>query len=328
MFLRARLGLAVFACALLPQSVLADDRAESASRSQAQAAFHDRLQLDQRLQDIGWRLVAGNAPFCANAIPAIGLQLHDMASYGRPAAVRELLGLEGDIAVLTAAKGSPSARAGLTLNQEITAISGVDPTSWMSKSRSDWQRSKRMHDWIDERLAQDGSVTFTLARNREVSVEAVPACATRFELGSDNKRAMAEGSRVIFGYEFPGFTYPEDEFAAAIAHELAHNVLGHREWLEENGRKRRNVRLTEREADRLIPWLLANAGYDPAAATRFMERWGPSHDGGIFRSRTHDGWDERAEFIAAEVTKIEAHLAAGQMADWKILFEREVEPLD
>ena len=77
----------------------------------------------------------------------------------------------------------------------------------------------------------------------------------------------------------------------------------------------------------MIPWLLANAGYDPAAATRFMERWGPSHDGGIFRSRTHDGWDERAEFIAAEVAKIEAHLAAGQLADWKTLFKREVEPL-
>lgn len=312
----------------MPNPGLADDSAETASRSQAQSAFRDRVQLDQRLQDIGWRLVTGNARFCENSIPAIGLQLHDMASYGRPSAVRELLGLEGDVAVLTAAKGSPSAEAGLTLHQEIAAISGVDPTAWVAKSRSDWQRSKRMHDWIDERLAEDGSVTFTLAPGHQILIEAVPACATRFELGSDNKRAMAEGSRVIFGYRFPGFTYPEDEFAAAIAHELAHNVLQHRVWLDENGRKRRNVRLTEREADRLIPWLLANAGYDPAAATRFMQRWGPSHDGGIFRKRTHDGWDERVEFIAAEVAKIEALLAHGQSADWKTHFEREVEPLD
>lgn len=286
------------------------------------------MQLDQRLQDIGWRLVAGNAPFCENAIPSIGLQLHDMASYGRPAAVRELLGLEGDIAVLTAAKGSPAAAAGLALHQEVTAIGGVDPASWMSKSRSDWQRSKRMHDWIDERLKEDGAVTFTLAQERDVSVEAVSACATRFELGGDNKRAMAEGSRVIFGYRFPGFSYPADEFAAAIAHELAHNVLQHRAWLDQNGRKRRNVRLTEREADRLMPWLLVNAGYQPSASIRFMERWGPVHDGGIFRKRTHDGWDERVEFIAAEVAKVEALLMNGQAADWKNLFEREVEPLD
>ena len=116
-----------------------------------------------------------------------------------------------------------------------------------------------------------------------------------------------------------------DEVAAAIAHELAHNVLQHRAWLDANGRKRSNVRLIEREADRLMPWLLANAGYDPAAAARFMERWGPVHDGGIFRARTHDGWDERVEFIAAEVDKIRELSSNGTAADWSSRFEREIE---
>jgi predicted Zn-dependent protease len=136
-------------------------------------------------------------------------------------------------------------------------------------------------------------------------------------------KAMAEGTRVIFGRGFPGFSYPEPEFAAAVAHELAHNLLRHRALLDEKGRSLGNVRLSEREADRLMPWLLANAGFAPAAAVRFMERWGPRHGGGLFRARTHEGWDERADAIRAEVVKVEALMASEGRADWARHFERE-----
>ena len=323
--LRASLALALCVGALAQQPSLANERVLDVAERSAQSAFFQRLALDQRLQDIGWKLVSGNAAFCDNAGPAVGLQLHDMASYGKPDAVRELLGLSDDIAVLTAAEGSPAAEAGLTANQELVAIAGSDPREWSSKSRRDWERTKRMHDWIDQKLSEEGAISITLADRQNIVLEPRLACPTRFELGEDNKRAMAEGTRVIFGSKFPGFGYAEDEFAAAIAHELAHNVLQHRAWLDANGRKRSNVRLIEREADRLMPWLLANAGYDPAAAARFMERWGPVHDGGIFRARTHDGWDERVEFITAEVEKIRELSSNGTAADWSSRFEREIE---
>ena len=73
-----------------------------------------------------------------------------------------------------------------------------------------------------------------------------------------------------------------------------------------------------------MPWLLANAGYDPAAAVRFFRKWGPGNDGWIFRAPTHDGWDERADYAAAELPKIAALKAAGQPANWRAHFEREV----
>ena len=76
------------------------------------------------------------------------------------------------------------------------------------------------------------------------------------------------------------------------------------------------------EADRLTPWLMANGGYEPAAAVRFMRRWGPQHDGGLLRKRTHAGWDERAEAIAAELPLIARSMGDFAAANWPQRFRR------
>ena len=94
------------------------------------------------------------------------------------------------------------------------------------------------------------------------------------------------------------------------------------------GRQQKTVRLTEREADRLMPWLLVNAGFEPSAASAFMETWGPRHGGWIFRKRTHDGWDERRDFIEAEFPLIESLVAETGKADWAEHFRREDMPSD
>ncbi|MBT8427042.1 MAG: hypothetical protein KJO02_03330, partial [Erythrobacter sp.] len=91
---------------------------------------------------------------------------------------------------------------------------------------------------------------------------------------------------------------------------------------------RRLTRLSERDADRIMPWLLWNAGYDPRGAVRWMERWGPKHGGGLLRKRTHDGWDERVEFIEAEIATLNALIAEhgwepGE-ADWRTYFRQQL----
>ena len=300
--------------------------------SPADLAPHSALSLyqakDQRLQDIGWRLVAGNAAFCENARLSVGLQLLDAAGFGDPEAIQAALGIEGDFVVQTAAAGSPSALAGLITNQPIRNIDGTMPDMWPAQVKHDWERLKRAHDLIDASLDAEGEVEIGLSADEKVRLKGVQVCASRFELETGSKRAVAEGLRVVIGESFAGFVYAEDELAAAIAHELAHNLLAHRAWLEGEGRSQRNIRLTEREADRLMPWLLANAGYGAAAAVRFMEKWGPRHDGGIFRARTHDGWDERAELIAGELPQIAALMAESGSADWQVHFKRETAPVE
>lgn len=284
---------------------------------------------DQRLQDVGWQLARGNAAFCETVVPSIGLQLQDMASYGAPAIARAALGLNGDFAVQTAAKGSPAALAGGAFrpNREVRRFAGNDPNTWPAEAQGDWRRLVRVHQDIEQRLTGEGAVTIEFADGESVRLAPVPVCASRFELKGEGGMAVADGTRVVIGIGFPGFAYRDDAvFAGVVAHELAHNVLGHDDWVRRNGRSPRTIRLIEREADRLMPWLLANAGWPPEAAVIFMKTWGRAHDAGILRLRTRDAWDERVTFIAAEVPAIKAVLAREGKADWSRNFRREIDP--
>lgn len=299
------------------------DRIDLAAERSAIESFQA---LDQKLQNVGWQLVRGNAQFCKKAVPSIGLQLQDLASYGGPEVARAALEMQGDFAVQTAARGSPAASSGqFPANREIVRLDETNPNLWSAGKRRYWERLTRVHDWIDNTLTANGTVSFEFADGSTAQLSPVEVCATRFELSGEGKRAVATGDRVVIGMNFPGFAYAEEIFAGAVAHELAHNLLGHRKWLQENGRKRRNVRQAEREADRLMPWLMTNAGYDPEAAYHFMTTWGPRHDGGLFRGRTHDGWDERAELIAAEIPLIRKLMESEGHADWSVHFVRAID---
>lgn len=312
-------ALAAIALALLPAPALANLPRDRASLAGLQAE-------DLRLQTIGWKLATANARFC-DARPSIGLLLQDMANYAQPARMRAAAGITGDVAVQAAVPGAPAALAGLTANAQIVSIDGRAMASLPRAKAGDWRRLTGLHDAIDAALARDGTVSIAWregAAVRETAITGTPACPTRFELLDSGGRAAADGNRVVIGRKFAGVGYPEDEFAAALAHEFAHNLLAHRRWLKGAGRSAKNIRLTEREADRLMPWLLANAGYDPQAAVRFFRKWGPGNDGWIFRGPTHDGWDERVESVSAELPVIAQLMASDGAADWRSHFRKEV----
>lgn len=307
----------------------------SASDSQADAAEPLPLEIFQQKEDllfrVGYRLATANAAFCENVAPTAGLLIHDAHSYGNPQAVRQVFGLVGDIGAQSVAPGSPAAAIGLRANDTIEAVDGKPIAQSWPRSEPRWKRVLAVRDAFEEALL-DGSVAISWRTGagevRTGEITGVPACPTRFELVDSKKNARATGERVLVGENFPGFAYDEESFAAAIAHEMAHNIFRHPQTFNDIGWKRKLVRLSERDADRLMPWLLANAGYNPRAAIRFMQTWGPKHGGWIFRKRTHDGWDERVEFIEAEIARIEAARARtdnGQ-ADWSAEFQSELAP--
>lgn len=315
------------ALALSGSSLIA--AAPEAETSRALAALQAD---DAHLQSIGWRLVTGNAPFCGDSVPAVGLLLQDMRNYDSPAPVRQAAGITGDIAVQATAAGSPAELADLRPNDEVLAINEEEMAALPAVPSGDYRRLKALHDRIDGALVRDGKVGLTIRRAdtpvREVTLAGQRACPGRFELKTAGRSAQADGDRVIMGRGFASTGRPSDrleeaERAFVVAHELAHNLLGHRSDLDRTGRQLGKIRLTEREADRLGVWLLANAGYDPEAASRLMRGWGRRNDPGLFRLPTHDGWDERADLIDAEVVRVRAALAATGRADWSRYFSRD-----
>ena len=281
---------------------------------------------DARIQRLGYRLATANADHCPRTRPSIGLMLHDLALWEGSTSITQALGLAQDIAVQAVVPGGPAYGAGLAPDMGIVSAAGIAVADIPFDQDRKWSRMTALNDAIDRALDQSGSVTLELADGRAVAIEGEPACASRFEVGGIGKRAAADGKRIVIGDRFPGFSYADPELSAVLAHELAHNILAHRALFAEHGRSRKLVRATEREADRLAPWLLANAGFDPAASLRFMQAWGPDHSGGwLLRKRTHDGWDERAEMIAAETGIVLDRMRTGGEADWSIHFRREDE---
>ena len=303
-------GHALAMLAMLASLIWAPPATADARQALEQVAAREAL-----VQTVGWRLARGNAAFCDDAPPAIGLTLLDTAQFDEPEVIRAALGLSGPVAVLAVADGSPAARARLRPFDGVATLGELRVAAIPAREGRDWRRATMLHDHVDRMLAHDGAVAIDGA-----AVTGVSACATRWELRDGSDTLAADGTRVLVGDAFPGLGYPEDEFAAALAHELAHNILRHPARLEHDGRTRRNIRRTEREADRMTPWLLANAGYDPAAAARLIARSRPRHGGGLFRRRTHDGWDERIEAIEAELPRIADAIARRGTADWSLAF--------
>ena len=287
------------------------------------AAFQ---QNEERLFALTYRLASANAAYCDETVPELGLLLHDAQAYGAPDAVMSTLGMSGPIGVQAIAKGSPADAAGIRQNHTLVSVNDRAVDSLPFRPDRPWSRLADIRTLIAT-SARDGPVRLTLADperlNFEATVEASEACRSQIELVAGDDGASADGERILIGDQFPGLRYADDELAAVIAHEMAHNILGHIQYLEVAGRNEGRGRASERDADRLMPWLLHNAGLSPQAGADMIRRHGPRHGGGIFRNRSHDGWDERADLVEREIVKIAAlkRPQGDDRLDWRDHFE-------
>jgi len=322
------LGLAL---TLTPALLLAPLPA-AAKGADWQAAVSQLQAEDARLQSLGWKLARANAPFCAVQQASIGLLLTDMRNFTKPEPIRKALGLRGDIAVEAAAEGSPAQAAGLRAGDEVLGIDGALMAQLPKVRAGDTARLIGLHDAVDAALSAKGNVAITVATTtgatigagrdhipRSITIAALPVCRSRFELVDDANHAGADGKIVRIGRGILAENTGDAEAAALVAHELAHNILSHPARLAAAKRSIAAIRDTEREADRLSVWLIANAGYDPEAALRFMARWGARHDMGLLRHPDHDGWRDRAALMQAELAKVRGAIAAGASLplDWR-----------
>jgi hypothetical protein len=276
---------------------------------------------DLRVATVGERLAVANLPLCGRTEYRTGLLLHDIRTYsaGMRDAARKAFAFERDIAVEAVVPGSPAERAGLRPNESVVAIDGRPVADVEAPGKDSFARMGAVLDRLEASLA-DGHVSIETLKDgqrRDVTIDGVRGCASRFQLVLDGQmNAGADGQYVQVDGRMVDFAENDDELAAVLAHELAHNILEHRRRLNAAGvdrgmlgvlgRSGALIRATEIEADRLSLYLMANAGYDPAAAVGFWDRLGAKHGYGIFSDGTHLRRGPRVAMVRRELTALEA----------------------
>ena len=168
------------------------------------------------------------------------------------------------------------------------------------------ERLDSVSEQIDKELTTIGAMSVTLETAlgpRQFKLDPPAICASRFWVDvREKKDAGADGDKVRITSGMMDYVPDDAELAAVVAHELAHNILGHRAQADSVKRSKAGTTLaTEIEADRLSVWLMANAGYDPAAALGFAARYGKDYGLGIFSDGTHLRWKNRVKVMQAEI---------------------------
>jgi hypothetical protein len=276
--------------------------------------------LDTRVAAIGDRLARGG--LCREVLSNPGWVLQDVAQYIpalRPVA-RQALQL-GELPSVVAMLPGSAAASSLRIGDEIVSVSGRG----IAANARGYRRVEQVETMVEQALAA-GPVDLVIRRQgRDVPVRIapVPGCRSRFQLLTGRGlNAKADGRYVQVTGELVEFVRNDDELALVIAHELAHNVLRHKDRLDAAGvsrglfagfgKNRTRIRETELEADRLALYLMARAGYDVTVAPAFWERFGRKTVPGFLSDGTHPGARERVRRAEAEVARIRAQQAAGQ----------------
>lgn len=292
-----------------------------AAQPSATATFDAARAVDRRVATIGHRLAVANVTWCRRAQWRAGLVLVQLAMIATSlrGEVRRAFGRDQGLGIMALAADGPAERAGLRPNDIITDFDGESVQQQGASAAQDPFGLAA----VTAALA-DGEARVGLLRGgarMTVTVRGERGCETVFRgVPRQSRNANADGVTVNVNVGLIDYAQGDDELAAVMAHEFAHNVLRHRDRLNAAnvsrgvlgvGRGVSAIRQTEIEADRLSVYLMDRAGYDPDAAVRFWTRYGP-HPLNFLRSRDHPGWRERIALMQAEIAKIRAARAAGR----------------
>lgn len=299
--------LAVFLAVIALFGAVAATR-EEAPKDPVVAAYQDLIAKDLWLATVGYHLAKGSADYCRNKWRNPGWVLHDERQYPDLALARRAFTFRQPVSVAALVAGGPADQAGLISGDGLFGADGS--VVWYGPAPKRHQPSSEridgLRDEFMKRLSEGRPIPFqidTANGRRDFLLDPPAICASDFWVDVRAKRdAGADGELVRVTSGLIDYVQDDDELAAVVAHEMAHNLLDHRPLIEATkSGKTKIIKTTEAEADRLSVWLMANAGYDPEAAITFWQRYGKATGLGIFSAPTHYRWQVRVAMLREEI---------------------------
>lgn len=258
---------------------------------------------DARIARITLLLVSAGRQRCPVLEPNLGLLFQYLSQFNLAdrAGMVAAQALDRGPGVIAVVPGGPGAAAGIRAGDVLLAVDGVSMPSEPGLAQPFHAARARAHaDAVHDLLTRAGTgpLAMTVLRDgTEISVRLQPrsTCPSEVHLAqSDQRNAFADGRHVFLTTGLLARFANDDEIAFVIAHELAHNILGHAAILRrakvEHGLSRQIVRQTEHDADALAGDLLLDAGFDPVAGAQALRRLGGGDLGiHLFADHASDG---------------------------------------
>jgi hypothetical protein len=238
-----------------------------------------------RVGTIGYRIAAANARSCARPEMMSGIIAHDLTQY--PVAARPLVSqafsLHAGFGVLEVVPGSAADRGGLKVDDEIIAVgtaSVEDGVAIVSASQS-YAREDRFFAILSAALER-GPAPLLVRRSGQLlhlTIRGEAGCGGNVVLStSSDLNAWADGQRVMVTTAMMRQAANDDELAFVIAHEMAHNILGHADNGNDSmglfgllGFGSARVKRMEADADSYAVPLMNAAGYSPFGGISFLQ---------------------------------------------------------
>jgi membrane-associated protease RseP (regulator of RpoE activity) len=279
-----------------------------------------------RLFRVSYPLLRAARDLCADAtVNGVGLFALNRHGLGHHAPTAWQFGIDDRVQVLAAAPESPAARAGIAPGDFIVALNGEPGPRTAQETRLFGLRLAQL-------AAKGGPVEFTFQRgDTPVNVTLQPETLCGYHVhvvAAPQVNAHTDGKRVIqISTGMMAFTRSDTELALVVAHEIAHNVLGHLGARAEftrslnangatplpgglNGLTPAFAQALEMEADHLGLYIMARAGLRIADAPAFVARLGAATVNGP-QAETHPASAARAAALRKTVAEIEDKRARG-----------------
>jgi beta-barrel assembly-enhancing protease len=316
--------------------------AASEAAKQEEIAFRQQLEDTFRLDRVSLPILAGGVSQCENRRLVVGMAFANSQSYDSEwrAAAATVFGHDSRLKIIQVVDGFPAAEGGLREGDIVTAING-------QYAPAGGEAIKTLSKQIGEAIENDGVLELTVLRDHvKHTVRAAPQkiCDYPVQMILDDQiNAFADGKAIYVTRGMMRFATSDQELSLVVAHELAHNVMGHIDAKQDNaiaggfggllldflaaaggvntggafseagmkaGANSYSVEF-EHEADYVGLYFMANADLEIDGVANFWRRMATVNSGAISRASTHPTTPSRFLAIEATVDEIKRKQTAG-----------------